>query len=268
MILFASDLDNTLIYSYKREIGKKVLVETMGEKELSFMTENTWRLLKELPPHMMFVPVSTRSEEQYKRICFPGGQPEYALVCNGGILLHKGERDRAWYESSLNIKKQGILELEQGKRIMEGHIHRKLDVREVGGLFLFTKSSEPEQLAGELSERLDGKKVKAFTNGEKVYLLPAGLDKGTGLKRLKEKLKPELTVCAGDSEFDLPMLREGDKGIMPSCLSSFIFQKGTEEEKTDMALGENGKYLIVRDSIFSDKVIEYLLYVKNSQGKK
>ena len=72
MILFASDLDNTLIYSYKREIGKKVLVETMGEKELSFMTENTWRLLKELPPHMMFVPVSTRSEEQYKRICFPG----------------------------------------------------------------------------------------------------------------------------------------------------------------------------------------------------
>ena len=79
---------------------------------------------------------------------------------------------------------------------MEGHIHRKLDVREVGGLFLFTKSSEPEQLAGELSERLDGKKVKAFTNGEKVYLLPAGLDKGTGLKRLKEKLRPELTAVS------------------------------------------------------------------------
>ena len=55
---------------------------------------------------------------------------------------------------------------------------------------------------------------------------------------------------------------------MPSLLSSFIFQRGTEEEKTDMALGENGKYLIVRDSIFSDKVIEYLLYVKDSQGKK
>ena len=46
MVLFVSDLDNTLIYSYKREIGKKkICVELYEGKEISFMTENSYRLL-------------------------------------------------------------------------------------------------------------------------------------------------------------------------------------------------------------------------------
>ena len=90
--MLASDLDNTLIYSYKQDIGRdKVLVETMEDKELSFMTRKSWELLRDLREEILFVPVSTRSADQYRRIrFFLDWTPDFALVSNGGTLLTGG----------------------------------------------------------------------------------------------------------------------------------------------------------------------------------
>ena len=102
MKVFYSDLDNTLIYSYKHEIGeRRKCVEVYQGREISFMTEFTWRALKTLMEKLLFVPVTTRTLEQYQRIQLGISMPSYALVCNGGILLKDGEPDRCWYEESL-----------------------------------------------------------------------------------------------------------------------------------------------------------------------
>lgn len=63
------DMDNTIIYSYKHDIGEKKLnVELYNGREISFISERTYSLLKEVNDKMLIVPTSTRTEEQYRRI--------------------------------------------------------------------------------------------------------------------------------------------------------------------------------------------------------
>ncbi len=98
MIAFFSDLDNTLIFSYKHDIGeKKRCVEIYQGREVSYITERTYGLLKYAASRLLFVPVTTRTEEQYRRIDLGVGVPSYALVCNGGVLLINGQEDAGWY---------------------------------------------------------------------------------------------------------------------------------------------------------------------------
>ena len=53
-------------------------------------------------------------------------------------------------------------------------------------------------------------------SGRKVYFFPPPLNKGTAVKRLKERFQPEKTICAGDSVIDIPMLRAADLAILPN----------------------------------------------------
>ena len=87
MVVFNVDMDNTLIYSYKHDIGyEKYCAEIYQEREISFMTHKTCKLLTELAGKVMIVPTTTRTREQYERIDLGIGKIPYALVCNGGVL--------------------------------------------------------------------------------------------------------------------------------------------------------------------------------------
>ena len=78
MIYFCSDLDNTLIYSYRHDIGnEKVLVETKEGKELSYMTKVSYELLKQVSQKKELIPLTTRSLEQYSRIDFGNHRFEF-----------------------------------------------------------------------------------------------------------------------------------------------------------------------------------------------
>ena len=69
MIILNTDLDNTIIYSYKHDIGNdKINVEIYKEKQISFITRKTYSLLKKLNKDILIVPTSTRTIEQYNRI--------------------------------------------------------------------------------------------------------------------------------------------------------------------------------------------------------
>lgn len=89
--ILCADMDNTIIYSYKRNIGEnKLNVELYNGREISFISEKTHDLLKKVSEKMTIIPTSTRTEEQYKRIDLDIGIVPYALVCNGGVLLVNG----------------------------------------------------------------------------------------------------------------------------------------------------------------------------------
>ncbi len=64
MVVFHSDLDNTLIYSYKHDIGSdKKCVEVYQNREVSFMTKKSFDLLKAVKEKVVFVPTTTRTQE-------------------------------------------------------------------------------------------------------------------------------------------------------------------------------------------------------------
>ena len=94
MIRFHTDLDNTILYSYKHDIGSyKSCVEIYQGRQVSYITDKTSTLLQQLKEKISIVPTTTRTIEQYNRIDLSVFSPHYALVCNGGVLLTDGRED-------------------------------------------------------------------------------------------------------------------------------------------------------------------------------
>lgn len=246
MILFHSDLDNTLIYSYKHDIGTdKVCVEIYHGREVSFMTKKSYELLKSIQDRLIFVPTTTRTIEQYNRIDFGIGIPRYALVCNGGILLENGVKNKEWYGQSLELVSECREEMEKAETWLKQDENRTFEIRNIEELFLFTKSSEPYKSVQKLKECINPKLADVFSNGVKVYVVPKKLNKGMAVRRLKQWVKADMVIAAGDSEFDIPMIDEADIAFAPKELLKHC------EVRSERILEE-------QDRIFSDAILEHL----------
>lgn len=249
MLLFASDLDNTLIYSHRHDIGAdKVLAELYEGREVSFMTRHSRELLDMVNRRARFVPVSTRSIAQYRRIRFHDcWSPALALVSNGGTLLVDGEPDAEWYAASLALTARAEPVLREAEHMLEVDPARTLDVRRVDGLFVFTKSADMPATIARLRRALDPDTVDVFENGSKVYVLPRALDKGTALERLHARFPQALTVAAGDSLFDLPLLAAADVACYPDTLPYTARP------------GQRAIRFRTRNGVFSDQLLEEVL---------
>ena len=70
-ILFASDLDNTLLFSHRHRQPGDRCVELLNGAEQGFFTQRTLDLLPQVVQRVQLLPVTTRSIEQYRRIRWP-----------------------------------------------------------------------------------------------------------------------------------------------------------------------------------------------------
>ena len=238
--ILCADMDNTIIYSYKRNIGEnKLNVELYNGREISFISEKTHDLLKKVSEKMTIIPTSTRTEEQYKRIDLDIGIVPYALVCNGGVLLVNGKRDREWYLESLQMIRNSRPEMEKAQQILAGDSGRKFELRFLDELFIFTKCEKPEEVVKDLQAKLTTKLVDVFHNGEKVYVVPVNLSKGMA-----------------DSEFDVSMVEESDLGLVPAGFKK-IYGNGSDRFKETVMEMEAGR-------LFSETLLEkcLVLYFK------
>lgn len=216
MEILCTDLDNTIIYSYKHDIGdNKRNVEIYQGREISFITDKTYALLQKVKDRYLVIPTSTRTEEQYKRINLELGDIKYALVCNGGVLLVDGIKDASWYEESKSLAAISHDAIKRAIVFLEKDDRRKFELRYVEKLFVFTKCNNPESVVEELKKHLCSDLVDVFNNGEKVYVVPVSLSKGNALRRLRKYLNPKKIIAAGDSEFDISMVEEADIGLVP-----------------------------------------------------
>ncbi len=249
MTVLHIDLDNTLIYSYKHDIGNdKISVEMYQGREISFVTGYTYENLKKIKELVLLVPTSTRSVEQYKRIDLKIGRIPFALVCNGGVLLADGENMASWYRESLELIQESLPALDAARHFLEGDRRRKFELRFIEDLFLFTKCEEPESVVKDLETVLNTDKADVFCNGEKVYVVPKNLSKGKALERFRAYVGADLVIAAGDSEFDISMLRAADIGIVPHGFGQRFCIDFQVQEASGMG--------IFSDEL-SDKILEY-----------
>ncbi len=247
MVVFNVDMDNTLIYSYKHDIGEeKRCAEIYQGREISFMTHKTGKLLRELAQKVLIVPTTTRTREQYERIDLGMDAVPYALVCNGGVLIKDGVEDEDWYVGSKELVAECVEELKRGMELLEADEDRCFEVRFIRELFLFSKSNQPEATIARLKQTLDTSLVDVFNNGIKVYVLPRKLSKGTALNRFREWIKADRTIAAGDSEFDISMLQCADIALAPKLL-----------EVAEKSVGELVQ--IEEEVLFSEGLLEYLV---------
>lgn len=266
MMIFHTDLDNTLIYSYKREIGPcKKCVELYQGREVSFMTEYSYEKLREVNRNLCLVPTTTRSVEQYQRIDLGLGRLRYALAANGGVLLLDGQSDERWYRESLELAAKSSQELDLGYDVLKKDEHRSFEIRKIHELFLFTKSSDPEQTVRRLRGSLDETKVDVFHNGIKVYVIPKEINKGTAVRRFQERFKTGPVIAAGDSEFDIPMLREADVALAPKELGKLLRQMEPESEEQLTLIP--GIKLGSGKRVFSDELLDDVAELVKRQMK-
>ena len=199
-ILFACDLDNTLIHSYKKFREGDICVEIFDGREQSFISPRALDLLKKISARIFFVPVTTRSIEQYRRIFWAENFcPRFAAVANGAFFLDGDNRE--------NFLREVVAPYEDELKLQLAAADEKIFsiARIVDESFLFLKCREDFD-----AEIFFDTSLTVQRTGKKIYLFPPRLNKGEALSLLTKKFSPEKIFAAGDSAIDLPMLELAD----------------------------------------------------------
>ncbi|WP_461207489.1 HAD family hydrolase [Clostridium sp. DL1XJH146] len=225
-MIFASDLDRTLIYSkvfLKNKPKDIVLVEEKDGKNISFMTRSSINLLKLVHKDFLFIPTTTRSLEQFNRISIFNNEiiPRYAVVANGGIVIKDGNIDKNW---SKIIKKKMATIISPQEFI--GTCQFFLSSEEIksyrccDNLFVYAVLHDKNLINKDNYNRLilKAEALGYFVTrtGRKIYMIPKFLNKWSPLKYIMENEKQDKIITAGDSILDLPMITNANHAFIPS----------------------------------------------------
>lgn len=213
--IFASDLDNTLLFSKKHALDTDLCVEYLEGEPQGYLPPTAPACLEGLMTRALFIPITSRSVEQYRRIQFPVQcRPRYAVVANGGLLLTDGEIDQSWQKVSIQAVQPWRGAMEEMLSALERQSQARR-FRMVDDMFVFAACDNPEE-AQTLRERLAGSTaLDVAVTGRKVYFFPPPLNKGAAVRRLRQRFGVGRVICAGDSLIDRPMLEQADVAIVP-----------------------------------------------------
>lgn len=244
-MLFASDLDQTLIYSAK-SFGDQNMrsqvepVELLDDRFISYMTKPALSKLKEITSKTFFVPVTTRTKLQYQRVNFQGHEiaHQYAVTSNGGTVFNEGIEDLDWTQQVLEGKDKCLASQDLIKMFDEIR-HPSWVIGDSGkladDLFYYCLIEREKVPHLELKDF----KIKARENnwelsvqGRKLYLVPKNVNKKAAIQYIRQKESNNLVVAAGDSLLDLDMLNAADLAIAPSHgeLHTLYIQGGSDIE--------------------------------------
>ncbi|MDR3083795.1 MAG: HAD family hydrolase [Streptomyces sp.] len=227
-VLVASDLDRTLIYSSAAlalampddRSPRLLCVETYESKPLSYMTETAAGLLTDLRDHAVFVPATTRTREQYRRINLPGPTPRFAVCANGGHLLVDGVFDPDWHAGVLARLADECAPLAEVRAHLAATADpawlRKLRVAEDLFVYLVVERELlPEAWLKDVAEWAEGRGWTVSLQGRKVYAVPGPLTKSAAVREVARRTGAGLTLAAGDSLLDADLLLAADRGWRP-----------------------------------------------------
>jgi hydroxymethylpyrimidine pyrophosphatase-like HAD family hydrolase len=225
MNLFASDLDRTLIYS-KRALNEMetpwnksmIGVEAKNGEHVSFMTKDSYYLLKEIATKHLFVPVTTRTFEQYKRIfIFEEEMPmTYCITSNGAKIHYKGELLKDWAETIHTRLKEDCMEKnELLEKLQNYSLQGELKIADNLFFYYVLKTNIDEDLKSELIKVALENGWNLSLQGRKLYFMPSPICKGEAIKYIMEREGVEKSIGAGDSLLDYPFLNICQIGYIP-----------------------------------------------------
>lgn len=227
-MIIASDLDRTLIYS-KRALedygcpAGTILkpVESREGQWVSYMTERSFFLLKEICRQYLFVPITTRTTNQFRRITiFAQEIPlSYVITANGAIILKNGKPLHEWAESISSKMKTGSAGIrEVMSRLDKEGFQMDGKIKQVEDLFFYYILLSP-LAAGEkqmLSNLVSSIGWNVSLQGRKLYFIPKAINKGDALEFICNMNGAEAIAGAGDSSLDWDFLNRCRSPIVPN----------------------------------------------------
>lgn len=228
-MLFASDLDQTLIYSYRTIMSKEIIaqirpVEWLNDRFISYMTQSAISKLREISQEVLFVPVTTRTKLQYQRINLLGYDivHQYAVTSNGGTIFYRGREDEDWAQLVLEGSHNSVAAQDLIKKFEE-IAHPSWVIENSGkwadNLFyycLIEREKIPVSQLAAFKIWASENNWELSVQGRKLYLVPRNINKRAAIQYIQDQENINRVVAAGDSMLDLEMLRAADLAIAPA----------------------------------------------------
>ena len=230
-MIFATDLDKTLIY-YKTYVNEDImnkvqLIETREQDPICYISKKAKSELEKINKRINVIPTTTRSIEEFYNIktfeyC------KYAIVSNGGTILENRRIMPEWEEhinAILNNYKDefnNLIDLV----IKSGLATSKPEVRD--NVYVFSRIEDKEKCLDFLEGKINTDKWNYCVQGKKLFIIPKVITKSNAVKFLKNKLKSNYLIAAGDSLMDKDMLDIADLPIIPrhgELFKEFNYQK-------------------------------------------
>ena len=268
-MIYASDLDRTLIYS-RSAIGVPedspglVPAEIINGTTVSYISERALSQLVSLAGNIVFMPVTTRTVEQYKRINLFQETviPEYAITSNGGNILIKGEVDIAWRAAVGERVELQSAEADRIRAIVRLALREEwiLSERYCDGLFftfVVQRDLLPPDVVSRLSEELNQLGWRVSLQGRKLYAVPEAVSKSAAIEHVRRTVRNEPMVASGDSLLDKCLLDAADYAIAPCHGEIYVEHQQGEGE---------GRYLFTTCAgVFaSDEILDYVTTTYNN----
>lgn len=226
-MIYASDLDQTLIYS-TRSMGAEFDAATMIPAEtkqgsvLSYIAIQALHLLKQIAEQALFVPVTTRTVEQYRRIQIFQGLvvPKYAITSNGGNILIEGAVDEAWHSTIFRRVQSECAPSHEVRRLFQEIVSPEWmkGERFCDNLFfayVIDRERMPKDEVESVAHVLHTMGWETSVQGRKVYLVPRVVSKRDALAHLQAVTGRDVLLASGDSLLDRSMLEFAKQGIAP-----------------------------------------------------
>ncbi|WML60022.1 hypothetical protein [Neobacillus sp. PS2-9] len=236
-MIVASDLDRTIIYS-KRAMadleeqpeGQLKLVEIKDGEQVAFMTEAALFALEMISQKSLFIPVTTRTTDQFNRLSIFKNKIEfkYAITTNGAVILEHGKPIEGWTEYVKNrLRMESALEEELLSIFQREGIRFDGIKKQAGKLFFyFILNSLPSTVEMQLINDLVGKVGwRISIQGRKLYFIPLAISKGSALEYLCQTEGTQAIAGAGDSILDWDFLQK--------CQYRFVPNQGELAKATD-----------------------------------
>ncbi len=215
-MIYASDLDRTLIYSksfLEGYSGEVVPVEenTNGEV-ISYISKMALENLKEISSKIDFIPVTTRSFQEYKRTLFFDMVP-FAIIDNGGCILYYGKPIAEWEERLSRILREynleSVVEMFDGKSF----VSRKPSI--IDGKFVFFKQMDEIACMNFCKDNLDSRLYTFEIQRKKVYIIPRFISKQNALRYLVQAKNCQKIIASGDSALDEGIIKASNFAVVP-----------------------------------------------------
>lgn len=211
-----SDLDRTLIYSNNFKINDEVLIEEKDGEAISYTSSKTLFLLKKVCNKKLFVPVTTRTQEQFERINL--FKTKYAIIENGAKILINGKVDKVWKTRILNSFKTQTMSLNEVLKEFERYrgkwILKEKSVNDEFYYFIIDVNNIPKGI-NSFFNFLRTNEWNYSIQGRKMYFIPKFISKEDAVSYIANKENIKKHFASGDSNLDLNMILRADYNLVP-----------------------------------------------------
>ena len=227
-MMFATDLDRTIVYSRKalEDLGPALndqmyAVEKKDGLDMSFMTGKAFETLKSIAKDVLLVPVTTRTTRQFQRISIFQEQipVKYAITFNGAEIIFEGKPLPDWRESISERLKKDCASHDELKDILQKDIfHVNGQLKSAEGLFIYYLLEEKlnREQVNEFKRAASAYGWRVSYQGRKLYFMPNPISKGEAVSFIKDREGIDTLIGAGDSLLDEDFLVKCDHCFIPS----------------------------------------------------